>query len=156
MFGIFKKKEKEAFKIVSPTDGTLITLPEVPDQVFSAKMMGDGFAVNPETGTICAPVSGVAESVFPTGHAVGIKTHDGIECIVHIGLDTVELNGEGFKPLIGQGDKVKAGQPVVEVDLDALRDKGYNLVTMVVFPSGYDKPFDLGSRKVTSGETLVA
>ncbi len=153
MFGIFKK---EAFKIVSPTDGTLIALSEVPDQVFSAKMMGDGFAVNPENGTICAPISGVAQSVFPTGHAVGIQTKDGIECIVHIGLDTVDLNGEGFKPLISQGDKVKAGQPVVQVDLDALKNKGYNLVTMVVFPAGYDKEFSLGSRKVASGETLVA
>lgn len=144
----FSRKRKRSFKIVSPTDGTLITLPEVPDQVFSAKMMGDGFAVNPETGTICAPVSGVAESVFPTGHAVGIKTHDGIECIVHIGLDTVELNGEGFKPLIGQGDKVKAGQPVVEVDLDALRDKGYNLVTMVVFLPAMTSPLIWAAAKL--------
>lgn len=152
MFGLFKKEE---FKIVAPIDGELIPLANVPDNVFSQKMMGDGFAVIPDGDTVSAPLSGVAESVFPTGHAVGIKTKDGIECIVHIGLDTVELNGEGFHPLIEQGAKVKAGQPMIRFDKELLEQKGYNLTTMVVFPSGYDHAFDLGQRKVTSGEQLV-
>ena len=100
MFGLFKKEE---FKIVAPVDGELIPLAEVADGVFSEKIMGDGFAVIPANGAVCAPLSGTAETVFPTGHAVGIKTKDGIECIVHIGLDTVELNGEGFHPLASRG-----------------------------------------------------
>lgn len=152
MFGLFKKEE---FKITAPVNGELIPLSEVKDGVFSEKVMGDGFAVIPEDGTVYAPLSGLAESVFPTGHAVGISTKDGIECIVHIGLDTVNLNGEGFEPLIRQGDRVKAGQPIVKFDKQLLEEKGYNLVTMVVFTAGYDYAFDLGRRKVTAGEKLV-
>lgn len=152
MFNFFKKEE---FQIVAPVDGDLILLENVPDEMFSQKIMGDGFAVKPENGSVVAPISGVAETVFPTGHAVGITTKDGIECIVHIGLDTVELNGDGFTPLIKQGAKVKAGQPIVKFDKELLEEKGYELVTMVVFPSGYDKEFALGERKVTAGEKLV-
>lgn len=152
MFGFLKKEE---FKIVAPVDGELIPLANVPDEVFSQKVMGDGFAVIPANGRVVAPISGTAASVFPTGHAIGIETKDGIECIVHIGLDTVELNGEGFKTLISQGDKVKAGQPVIEFDKDLVESKGYNLSTMVVFPSGYEHAFDLGKKKVTAGEQVV-
>ncbi len=152
MFGLFKKEE---FKIVAPVNGELIPLAGVKDNVFSQKVMGDGFAVIPTDGTVSAPLSGTVESVFPTGHAVGISTKSGIECIVHIGLDTVELNGEGFRPMVGQGDKVKAGQPIVEFDKDLLEQKGYNITTIVVFPSGYEQAFDLGQRTVTSGETLI-
>lgn len=152
MFKFFKKEE---FKIVAPVDGKMILLENVPDEMFSQKIMGDGFAVKPESGTVVAPISGVAETVFPTGHAVGITTKDGIECIVHIGVDTVELNGEGFTTLIKQGTKVKAGQPIVKFDKELLEEKGYELVTMVVFPAGYDKEFALGERMVSSGEKLV-
>lgn len=152
MFGFLKKEE---FKIVAPVDGELIPLANVPDEVFSQKVMGDGFAVIPANGRVVAPISGTAASVFPTGHAIGIETKDGIECIVHIGLDTVELNGEGFKTLISQGDKVKAGQPVIEFDKELVESKGYNLSTMVVFPSGYEHTFDLGQKKVTAGEQVV-
>ena len=152
MFGLFKKEE---FKIVVPVDGMLIPLNEVPDQMFSQKLMGDGFAVIPEGNIIVAPLSGVAESVFPTGHAVGIKTKDGIECIVHIGLDTVELNGEGFKPLIKQGTKIKAGDPMIESDRELISSKGYSVTTMVVFPLGYSHEFDLGKKTVKNGEQLI-
>lgn len=158
MFGLFKKKEKEVeeiFKIVSPVDGELIPLTEVPDQVFSEKMMGDGFAVVPNSDTIVAPVSGTAESVFPTGHAVGIRTKEGIECLVHIGLDTVNLKGEGFQQMIKQGDKVKVGQPMVKIDREALEQKGYDLSTMVLFPSGYEHEFNLEKKTVTAGEQLI-
>lgn len=152
MFGLFKKEE---FKIVVPVDGMLIPLNEVSDQMFSQKLMGDGFAVIPEGNIIVAPLSGVAESVFPTGHAVGIKTKDGIECIVHIGLDTVELNGEGFKPLIKQGTKIKAGDPMIEIDRELISSKGYSVTTMVVFPLGYSHEFDLGKKTVKNGEQLI-
>lgn len=151
MFSLFKK---EKFKIASPLDGQLILLKDVPDSVFSQKLMGDGFAIIPQSQVVVSPISGVAESVFPTGHAVGIKTKDGIECIVHIGLDTVELNGEGFTSLISQGDYVKAGEPIVQFDNQFIKDKGYNLTTMVVFPSGYEKDFNLGEREVKKGEVL--
>lgn len=117
--------------------------------------MGDGFAIIPTGEVITAPLSGEAVSVFPTGHAVGIKMKNGIECIVHIGLETVELDGEGFHPLIKQGDKVKAGQPMIEIDRSFIQGKGYNLITMVVFPAGYNHVFSLEERSVVQGETLI-
>ena len=152
MFGFLKKEE---FKITAPADGELIPLSDVPDEVFSQKVMGDGFAVIPANGRVAAPISGTAASVFPTGHAIGIETKDGIECIVHIGLDTVELNGEGFQPLIGQGDKVKAGQPVIEFDKELVEAKGYNVTIIVVFPSGYEHAFALGKKKLAAGEQVI-
>lgn len=153
MFRLFKKEE---FKIVAPVDGTLVSLDQVPDEMFSQKLMGDGFAIIPTGEVIAAPLSGEAVSVFPTGHAVGIKTNDGIECIVHIGLETVELDGEGFHPLIKQGEKVKAGQPMIEIDRASIEEKGYNPITMVVFPAGYDRVFSLEERSVVQGEILVS
>lgn len=152
MFNFFKKEE---FKIVAPVTGQLIPLSEVEDKVFSTKMMGDGFAVEPSGNTIVAPLSGTLESVFPTGHAVGIKTKDGIECIVHIGLDTVELNGQGFNVKVKQGQKIKAGEAMIEIDNDFIKSKGYKLTTMVVFPAGYDHVFELGTKQVQVGEKLV-
>lgn len=152
MFHLFKKEE---FKIVAPVDGELIPLADVPDGVFSQKIMGDGFAVIPSGDVVCSPLSGTAETVFPTGHAVGIKTKDGIECILHIGLDTVELDGEGFHPMIAQGDKIKAGQSIVQFDKAVLEGKGYNLTTMVVFPSGYNHEFNIDRRTVTMGEQVI-
>lgn len=154
MFNFLKKEE---FKVVSPVSGKCIRITDVPDPVFGTKMMGDGFAVIPDENEIVSPVSGVAESVFPTRHAVGLKTKEGVEVIVHVGLNTVELNGEGFKALISQGSKVKAGQPIIQFDKEKLEKKGYNLVTMVVFPSGYDKEIQLDKtdQKVESGETLI-
>ena len=133
MFSLFKK---EKFKIVSPLDGQLILLKDVPDSVFSQKLMGDGFAIIPQSQVVVSPISGVAESVFPTGHAVGIKTKDGIECIVHIGLDTVELNGEPFTMHVKKGDKVKKGQLLVDVDLKAIEAAGKETATAVIITNG--------------------
>lgn len=153
MFNLFKKEE---FKIVSPADGQLVELSKVPDEMFAQKLMGDGFAVQIANDVIVAPISGEVTAVFPTGHAVGIKNKDGVECIVHIGLDTVNLNGEGFKTLVKVGNHVKAGKEIVEVNKDDLEAKGYNLITMTVFPSGYSESFELKEREVVRGETLVS
>ncbi|MGM9959753.1 MAG: PTS glucose transporter subunit IIA [Allobaculum sp.] len=152
MFGLFKKEE---FKVVSPADGTLVPIDQVPDPTFSMKLMGDGFAVKPANGTICSPISGNIVTVFPTGHAVGIKNKDGVECLIHIGLDTVNLNGKGFKTLVGQGDKVKAGQALVQVDKEALENEGYNLITMVIMTGGYDKPIQIEEKSCTAGEKIL-
>lgn len=152
MFGFLKKEE---FKIVAPVSGKLIPLDKVEDQMFSQKLMGDGFAIHPEGNTIVAPISGVVETVFPTGHAVGIKTKDGMECIIHIGLETVELNGEGFQPLVKQKDKIKAGQPIVKIDKEFIQSEGYPLTTMVVFPAGCSYEFNLGEKDVQTGEKLL-
>lgn len=153
---MFNFLKKEAFKIVAPIDGELIPLSEVPDQMFSQKLMGDGFAIIPSGDEVIAPISGIAETVFPTGHAIGIKTKEGIECIIHVGIDTVELQGEGFQPLIRQGDKVKRGEPLISLDKAGIEAKGYNLSVMVVFPAGYEHVFDLGTRSVVRNEELVS
>lgn len=152
MFNFFKKEE---FKVVSPVDGTLVPIEEVPDPTFSMKLMGDGFAVKPTSSTICAPISGNIVTMFPTGHAVGIKNKDGVECLVHIGLDTVNLNGKGFKILVSQGDKVKAGEPLVQMDKEAMEAEGYNLITMVILTAGYDKAIDVDERTCTAGEKIL-
>lgn len=152
---MFNFLKKEKFKIVAPVNGELVSIDEIPDDMFSKKMLGDGFGVHPSGEIIVAPVAGIVESVFPTGHAYGIRTSEGIECIVHIGVDTVELKGEGFIPLIKQGDKVKCGAPLVQIKTEFIKDQGYNPITIVVFPTGYDHSFNVVKCIVESGEQVV-
>lgn len=130
----FLKKNKEAFRNIG--NGTVVELKDVPDGVFSEKMMGDGYALDLSEGTVYAPVSGEVTMVFPTGHAYGMTTEDGVEILIHIGLDTVELNGEGFKGQVPAGTKVKQGDVLTHVDLDFIRSKGKSLITPVIFTSG--------------------
>lgn len=134
MFGLLKKKNKKAeeLHVCSPADGKIIPLESVEDQVFSSKMLGDGFAVEPVSGEFAAPVSGVLENVFPTGHAFGIKSEDGKEVLIHIGLDTVSLDGKGFRVLKKEGQRVEKGDTVIEADLDSIKKAGYSPVTMVI------------------------
>lgn len=158
MFGL-KKKEKNAqkpsFVVVSPVQGQLIDLTEVKDEVFSKKMMGEGFAIVPENGQIVSPVSGELVSLFPTGHAFGIHTENGVDVLVHIGLDTVNLNGKGFKVLCSQGQSVQAGQPVVQVEREAILEQGIDLTTMVVFTEGFKRQIHVNSRPVEEGAVLI-
>lgn len=128
MFG-FKKKE---VKIYSPVKGKVVNLESVPDSMFSSKMLGDGVAVEIEEDVICAPVDGVIKVLFETKHAFVIETKDGGEILVHIGLDTVDLKGEGFKAIANIEDKVKAGDPIVKVDRKLVKSKGFNLITMIL------------------------
>lgn len=131
MFNLFKKKEV----ITAPVAGTIIPLEEVKDPVFSQKMMGDGFAVVPSGQTVYAPMSGIISVCFPTHHAIGMKMDNGAEVLIHIGIDTVKLGGEGFKALVEQGQTIKQGDPLVHVDLNLLKTKGYDATVMVVFPN---------------------
>ena len=120
-------------EVYSVADGEVIALEEVKDPVFSQKMMGDGFAVEPENGNIVSPVSGTVSSVFPTKHALGIVTEAGLEVLVHIGLDTVSLEGKPFTVHVAEGQKVAAGDLLVTADLDAIREAGRETSTIVVF-----------------------
>lgn len=133
-----KKAEPEAVSdsVLAPCKGTLIALDKVEDEVFSQKAMGDGVAVEPSEGVFYAPVSGTLETVFPTGHAYGIRTADGKEVLIHIGIDTVELNGKGFTLHVKQGDKVRAGEKIVTVDLESVRGAGYKTTTMLIQTDG--------------------
>ncbi|KGX84482.1 glucose-specific PTS transporter subunit IIBC [Pontibacillus marinus] len=119
--------------IVSPLKGTIMPITEVPDQVFSGKMMGDGFAIEPEDGKIVSPVNGKVLNVFPTKHAIGLVDEQGTEILIHFGIDTVKLNGEGFTAKIAEGDEVKQGQTLMEVDLDYVKENAPSVVTPIVF-----------------------
>lgn len=120
----------------SPMQGQLLPLSKVEDQVFSQGLMGQGFAVDLKDGTIVAPFDGEIVMTFPTKHAYGIKRADGLEVLIHIGMDTVELNGEGFECLVNKGDVVKKGQVIAKVDLEYVKGQGKSLVSPVVITSG--------------------
>ena len=119
-----------------PIEGELLSIEQVSDPVFSARMMGDGFAIIPKGEYIVAPFSGTVEVVFPTGHAIVLKSDDGISVLIHIGLNTVNLGGEGFEILINQGDRVLIGDPLIRIDFNLLKSKGYDTTTPIVFLSG--------------------
>ena len=120
-------------EVHSVAEGQVIELEKVQDPVFSQKMMGDGFAVEPANGQIVSPVAGKVTSVFPTKHALGLVTESGLEVLVHIGLDTVSLEGKPFTVKVEEGQTVAAGDLLVEADLDAIREAGRATTTVVVF-----------------------
>ncbi|EQM52869.1 PTS diacetylchitobiose transporter subunit IIC [Lactiplantibacillus plantarum EGD-AQ4] len=121
-----------ATNLSSPETGEIVPLSEVKDEVFSSGAMGKGVAIEPTDGTLYAPADGEIALVFPTGHAVGLNTSDGAEILMHIGMDTVELEGKGFETLVQKGETVKAGQPLVKFDIDAIKAAGYPVTTPIV------------------------
>lgn len=129
----------KSLSIVSPVNGKAILLENVPDDVFSQKILGDGCAVIPSDGSFVCPVDGEVVSVADSLHAIGFVTEDDVELLVHIGIDTVKLEGQGFKVHVKAGDKVKKGDPVVEVDLELLKAKGLNTITPVIICGGADE-----------------
>ncbi|HEB5002396.1 TPA: PTS glucose transporter subunit IIA [Clostridioides difficile] len=120
---------------VSPAKGKIVALENVPDETFSKKMLGDGFAIDIIDGKIVSPISGKLETVFSSGHAFGIKGTNG-EVLIHVGIDTVALNGDGFDVTVKQGDMVKQGDVLVNVDLKRIHELGKSTLTMVLFPDG--------------------
>jgi len=153
MFGLFKSKKQ---MLVSPVDGDIVKLEDVPDEVFSAKLVGDGIAIMPHSNTFVAPVAGVITKIFSTNHAFSIRISNGLEVMVHIGLDTVELNGEGFKALVKEGDKVSVGKPIISADLAFIESKGKPTITPIVV--NHKKEVIVSSDKVGNiqeGEELM-
>ena len=128
-----KQEEKD---FISPMQGRLMPLSEVEDQVFSQGLMGDGFAVELKDGEVLAPFSGEVVMTFPTKHAYGLRREDGLEVLIHIGMDTVQLNGEGFESYVQQGDHVVQGQVLAKVNIDYVLSQGKSVVSPVVFTSG--------------------
>lgn len=151
-----KQVTKEA-KVYAPVNGKLISIEEVEDPVFSQKMMGDGFAVIPTDGSIYSPVEGKVMSVFPTQHAVGISLDNGVEVLVHMGLDTVELDGAPFETMVTEGQELTKETKISEVDLQGLADAGKNNAMVVVF-TNMDKvgSFDMidAGKEVTVAEDI--
>ncbi|MFF2291226.1 glucose-specific PTS transporter subunit IIBC [Peribacillus butanolivorans] len=118
---------------VSPIKGEIKPITEVPDPVFAEKMMGDGFAIVPEDGLVVSPVDGTIVNLFPTKHAIGIVSDAGREILIHVGIDTVKLEGKGFEALVTQGDKVKSGQPLLKVDIEYIKNNATSIITPIVF-----------------------
>ena len=143
-------------EFLAPLEGRLVELRHVPDNVFAQKIMGDGFAIDPVDGVVVSPVNGTVTSFMTdTRHAVGITAATGLEILIHVGIDTVNLGGEGFTGLVRQDDPVTAGQPLLRVDLARIRDKVPSLVSPVVFtnlPAGMAVAVEEG-RRVRLGDT---
>lgn len=116
--------------VLCPVAGTLADISTVADEAFASKAMGDGIAVTPTGSTVIAPVTGTIEALFPTGHAFGIVGDNGITVMVHVGIDTVEMKGDGFTLHAAQGDRVTAGQTILTIDVDKIHAAGYDPVTM--------------------------
>ncbi|HJD46079.1 MAG TPA: sucrose-specific PTS transporter subunit IIBC [Candidatus Mediterraneibacter norfolkensis] len=128
--------DKATLEISSPVNGKVIPLEEVKDPTFSQKILGDGVAVEPADGTVKAPVDGTVSVAFETGHAVGITAENGTEILIHIGIDTVDMNGTGFRMMVRDGQKVKKGDILVEADLEEIRKAGKDTAVMVILTSG--------------------
>ena len=128
----------KALSVFSPLNGKAVPLADVPDPVFSDKVLGDGCAVIPDDGKLYSPVNGEVSSVAETKHAYGFTSEDGLEVLVHFGLETVGLKGEGFTPHVSEGDKVKVGDLIAEIDIDLIKEKGLNTITPVLVSDGAD------------------
>jgi len=143
-------------RILAPVSGRAVPLAEVPDEVFAEGMAGQGCAIVPEaSGEAVAPVSGVLVKLFEGGHAFGIAADNGIEMIVHLGLDTIELRGRGFERIATEGDRVEAGQPIVRFDLEEIRAGDYDPVTPVLVTNDEDHPVTgVRTGEIRAGEPL--
>lgn len=130
--------EKKNSVVYAPITGTLIPLEQVKDVVFSSGTMGKGIAIDPEDGVVVAPFDGTVTALYPTKHAVGITSEDGVECIIHVGVDTANLQGKHFEVKVQENQKVKAGDVLLEVDLAAVLKEGYSLVTPVLVTNSGD------------------
>ena len=141
LFDFFRKKTKKTpstEELTSPIRGSYLSLDQVPDPVFSSRAMGMGIGIDPVEGEVMAPANGTITTVFPTGHAIGITTDMGVEILIHVGLDTVNLEGEGFKVYVSEGDKVKTGTHLASFDIPKIKEAGYKVITPIVITNSDD------------------
>ena len=149
------KESMDGNKIIAPVSGKVIPLEEVTDPTFAGKVLGDGFAIVPEDSIIKSPINGTVELMYETGHAVGLSTDDGKEILIHIGIDTVAMNGDGFHIIAKTGQNVKSGDPLVEVDFEKIRKAGKSDSVIVIVTSG-EKVETRKVEKVKSGISEAA
>jgi beta-glucoside PTS system EIICBA component len=153
-----KKPLVNKITIASPMDGEIMPLKEVKDETFASEMMGKGVAIKPIEGKVVSPINGTVETIFKTKHAIGLKSSDGVEVLIHIGIDTVQLEGKHFTSYINDGDEVKVGDTLIEFDMEAIKKEGYELVTPVIVTNTVDYlevlPMNLKNAKV--GDTIIS
>ena len=144
--------------IVSPMKGEVMPLCEVNDETFASEMMGKGIAIEPADGKVVSPINGTVQTIFKTKHAIGLKSEDGTEILIHIGMDTVQLEGKHFKAYVKDGDKVKIGDTLIEFDIEAIKKEGYELTTPVIVTNTNDYLEVLGRevKKVNTGDAIIS
>jgi len=151
-----KNSKQTSFKITSPLSGKIVPLSDVKDEVFSQKVLGDGVAIIPDNGRIVSPVDGVVTTVAETKHAFGFRSDDGVDVMVHFGLETVALKGEGFTVRVKEGDRVKKGQAIAEVDMGLLKQKNINPITPVIICSDLEaQKIEPHLGKTTAGKDIA-
>ena len=155
LFGSKESKSVEV-EIYAPLSGEIVNIEDVPDVVFSEKIVGDGIAIRPKGNKIVAPIDGVIGKIFETNHAFSMESKEGIELFVHFGIDTVELKGEGFTRIAQEGQAVKRGDTVIEFDLELLESKAKSILTPVVV-SNMDEISNIEKKagEVVAGESIV-
>ncbi|MEK3980208.1 PTS glucose transporter subunit IIA [Psychrobacillus sp. FSL K6-2836] len=154
MFSKFMKKNK--VQVFSPLNGQVIALEQVPDPVFSQKMMGEGVAIMPTGGDVVSPIDGTVVLISKTKHAIGIRTKDDTEVLIHVGLETVTLKGEGFSVFVNEGDVVSIGQKLLAVDWDLIKDKVPSIITPIVITNSAERSVEYAEATASvAGETLV-
>ncbi|AXX65061.1 PTS beta-glucoside transporter subunit IIABC [Bombilactobacillus bombi] len=154
------KKEinyNQATKLASPLTGTIVPLADIKDEVFSSGAMGQGVAIEPSVGEVVAPADATVQMVFPTGHAVGLTTDDGAEILIHIGMDTVQLDGKGFETLVKKGDHVTAGQLLVKFDIDIIKDAKLEVTTPIIITNtkNYHEVKTVATGKINQKDELL-
>lgn len=151
---VIAQQELQLEDMLSPATGTIVALSTVEDEMFASKVLGDGYAIALSDGKIVSPIDGKLLTAFPSGHAFGISDEKGLDILIHIGINTVELAGQGFKVLVEQGQMVKKGQVLVEVDLDFIKEKGYDLTTMVLFTTKQEVKYEKYNHLVEAGKII--
>lgn len=157
MFSKWKSKKQQTLEITSPLTGTAVPLDQVPDEAFAGGHMGKGLAIEPAEGKLIAPFDGVVAHVIKSKHAVIVEHENGLQFLLHIGINTVGLKGSGFTSHVNTGDKVKAGQTLIEFDIEAIRAAGLPTVTPVIITNSEDKVEQMETKlgAVTAGQTEI-
>ena len=148
---------KKSGHLLAPTDGRLLSLASVSDEAFASGLLGVGFAIEPTAGTVYAPAAGRIESISDSKHAYTIQAEDGLELLIHVGIDTVELRGEGFLPMVREGEAIRAGEVIARIDPDRIRSHGYAATIPVIITNGERLAgFSLSESKRTIGGESIA
>ncbi|MCF0149635.1 MAG: PTS glucose transporter subunit IIA [Clostridium sp.] len=163
---LYKDKEEEIVKeklgreiiIASPIKGEILPLSEVNDETFASEMMGKGVAIKPLEGKVVSPIKGVVQTIFKTKHAIGLKSEDGTEILIHVGMDTVQLEGKHFTAHVKDGDKVNVGDTLLEFDTEAIKKEGYELTTPVIVTNTNDylEVLARGVKRVNTGDAIIS